>query len=87
MSENPQPRATAADIEIVERGKRANKPGDLGVVVPSEVRVNGHPVLTPKGYPVTVHEIEVGGEPDAVQVTLTLLARRVSVGYEPVTED
>lgn len=71
-------KAEAADIEIIER---TDQPDPL-LIIPSEVRINGRPVLCPEGHDVTVHEIDLASR-DAVMVTLTLFARRVTIGTEP----
>jgi flagellar biosynthesis component FlhA len=73
VSDKPQ----GAVIEIIEK----NQPNELGVVVPQEIRINGQPLLSSSEYPIKVHEIELN-DGDLVLVTLTLFARRVSIGYE-----
>ena len=67
----------AAVIEIIER---TDSP-DPKVIVPNEIRINGRPVLAPADYPVEVHEISIDSS-DAVRVTLTLFAKRVTIGAE-----
>lgn len=72
----------AAVIEIVE--KSTGEPA-YGVIVPNDVRINGTSVLLPDiaDYPITVHELKIGGgEAEAVLVTLTLFAKRVSIHHE-----
>lgn len=73
-----------AVIEIVER--RHGKPnGSVGdeLVVPTEVRINGTTLLTPTDHPVKVHEMAVSPSgKDMVLVTLTLIAKRVTIGHE-----
>jgi hypothetical protein len=71
--------AAGAVIEIVERGPAGKN--RFGVIVPDEVRLNGIPLLMPKGKGVRVHEVTFPPE-DAVLVTLTLFARRVSIGAD-----
>ena len=65
-------------IEIIDR----NKPGDTlasTVCVPSDVRINGVSLLV-EDESVTVHEIDLKNL-DLVRVTMTFLARRVSIGF------
>jgi hypothetical protein len=72
----------AAVIEIVEK---APEPPAHGVIVPNDVRINGTSVLLPDlaDYPITVHELKIGGgEAEVVLVTLTLFAKRVTIGHE-----
>lgn len=69
-----RPKAEAAVIEIIEY---TDAPDPL-VIVPNEVRINGRPVLAPREHPVQVHEITLGAG-EAVQVTLTLFAKRVTI--------
>lgn len=68
----------AATIEIVER---TDDP-DPKVILPNEIRINGRAVLAPADDPVIVHEVAVSAE-DAVKVTLTLYAKRVTFAAEP----
>lgn len=74
-------RAEAAIVEIVER---TNDPDPM-VIVPNEIRINGHPILAPADQPVVVHEVEIKAM-DLVQVTLTLFAKRITVAAEPKAE-
>lgn len=67
-----------AVIEIIEKREGTNK---HGTIHPNEIRINGKPVLTPRDHPVVVHEISMDGG-DLVQVTLTLFAKRVTIGSE-----
>jgi hypothetical protein len=71
------PTPEAATIEIIER---TNAP-DPGVIVPNEIRINGRPVLAPADNPVIVHELAISSD-DVVMVTLTLFAKRVTIGTE-----
>lgn len=71
---NPEP----CDIEILEI---ANDDRSEQFIVPNEIRINGHPVLAPADQPVIVHETSIDSH-DAVRVTLTLYARRVTIGHE-----
>lgn len=74
--------ARGAVIEIVE--KRRGPIGDsLGesTILPNEIRINGQSLLSPENAPVVVHEIALS-ERDLVQVTLTLIARRVEIKVE-----
>lgn len=74
----PQP----AVIDIIER-RRSQPAGAFGedITVPTEVWVNGTRLLTSAERPIRVHEMLVGGNgKDLVEVTLTLIANRVTVG-------
>lgn len=68
----------AAVIEIVEK---TDQEPQYGVIFPNEVRINGAPLLVPDGESVVVHEIGIPAN-DFVKVTLTLFARRVTIGAE-----
>lgn len=73
--------ATGAVIEIVEvRRSAAEGVGDE-IVVPNDVRINGQSLLCPADHPVTIHEVGIGAH-ELVQVTLTLLAKRVVIEQE-----
>ncbi len=81
---NEPPRA--CDIEIIERVHGKPAAGEcagqgVGIVIPNEIRINGHPVLAPNDKPVIVHEIRAD-ERTAVQVTVTLFARVISIREE-----
>jgi transcription elongation factor Elf1 len=76
--EPPMEQPTAAVIEIIERGATTDDTTGGSVVMPNEIRINGHPVASPADKPVIVHEMAVTGD-ELVQVTLTLFARRVSI--------
>jgi hypothetical protein len=71
----------AALVEIIER---TDDP-DPKVIVPNEVRINGIRLLCPSDDVVVLKETSVNGV-EAVQVTLTLYARRVVIGTEPKGE-
>jgi hypothetical protein len=77
MAETP----TAAVIEIIERGKTTDDTLGGSVIVPTEIRINGHAVAAPADKPVIVHEISMTGN-ELVSVTLTVFARRVSIRAE-----
>lgn len=71
-------------LEIIEM--LPGGPGDWDspggrVTVPTQIRLNGQPLMARAGAPVKIHEIEVA-ERDAVYVTITLIARRVVIGQE-----
>jgi hypothetical protein len=72
---------TAAVIEIIERGRAADDTLGGSVIVPNEIRINGHPVAAPADKPVIVHEMNVASD-ELVSVTLTLFARRISIRAE-----
>jgi hypothetical protein len=80
----PARRAEAAYVEIVERVPfdQLGTAVERGIVMPTEVRINGAPLLCPKDDPVEIHTIRIGE--DAVKVTLTLWARMIKVGHEHV---
>ncbi|QVJ03050.1 hypothetical protein KGD82_13530 [Nocardiopsis eucommiae] len=65
-------------IEIIEKH---TDPNDPAIILPNEIRINGTPVLAPAEDPVIVHEMDVKNR-DAIKVTLTLYARRVTMGAE-----
>ncbi|MBO2461150.1 hypothetical protein [Actinomadura violacea] len=67
-----------ADIEIIER---AAGQVDPRVILPDDIRINGRSVLAPSDAPVRVHDITMNHD-ELVQVTLTLFARRVTIGHE-----
>ncbi|MET7429624.1 hypothetical protein ABZT16_11580 [Streptomyces flaveolus] len=71
-----------AVIEIIEKG-RATSDANIGdsVIVPNDVRINGQSLLASAEDPVIVHEVSTRAD-DLVRVTLTLLARRVSIRAE-----
>lgn len=73
---------TGADIELVEHvGPEDFREIDaLGVIKPNTVRINGMPVLTVKGQPITVHPVSLNDSDN--KVTLTLYARSVRIALE-----
>lgn len=78
--------ARGALIEIIEkRATTSDATAGDSVIVPNEIRINGQPLLAPDDKPVIVHEIATYPS-DAVYVTLTLIARRVSIRAEHDTE-
>lgn len=73
------PKATAAVIEVVERGIDSS---ELGVVKPNEIRINGVPILVP-----TEDFLEIEGLDDsrviganALIVSIRMYARRILIG-------
>jgi hypothetical protein len=71
---------TAAVIEIFQTSPERTDDTLAGsVIVPDRVCINGHPVLTQGG--IKVHEINIplGMHSELLQVTVTLLARRVII--------
>lgn len=74
--------ARGAVIEIIERGATSDDtiPGST-VIVPNEIRINGQPLLSPRECPVKVHEMNIE-DSSLVCVTLTLMARRISIRAE-----
>jgi hypothetical protein len=76
---SPQP--TAAVIEIVERARKTDDTLGGSVIVPNEIRINGHPVLVAEGG-IKIHEMNLGTNNEAMLVTLTLFARRVVIAAE-----
>jgi hypothetical protein len=75
-----QPRG--AIIEIIEKGATTSdeSPGK-SIIVPNDVRINGQSLLASADDPVIVHEVTTRAD-ECVRVTLTLLARRVSIRAE-----
>ncbi|MEU8726805.1 hypothetical protein [Streptomyces antimycoticus] len=69
-------------IEIVEKG-RATSDATIGdsVIVPNDIRINGQSLLASADDPVILHEVSTRAD-ELVRVTLTLLARRVSIRAE-----
>jgi hypothetical protein len=74
------PPLIAAVIEVIERGRATDDTLGGSVVLPTEVRINGHPVPTSGG--VKIHEIELPVGRELAQVTFTLVARRITVAAE-----
>ena len=74
--------ARGAVIEIIEhRREPIGDSLDESVIVPNDIRINGQSLLSPAGSPVIVHEIALEDR-ELVQVTLTLIARRIEVKAE-----
>lgn len=78
---------TFAIVEILERNAAGVGHGfdeTVPVVVPTEVRVNGQSLYTSAEHPIRVESIETGGSSGGtlVEVTLTLIARRVVIAHE-----
>jgi hypothetical protein len=71
-----------AVIEIVEKG-RVTSDATIGdsVIVPNDIRINGQSLLASADDPVILHEVSTRAD-ELVRVTLTLLARRVSIRAE-----
>jgi hypothetical protein len=72
------PKTEGAIVEIIER---TDIP-DPSVIVPNEVRINGASLYASADDPVVVHEVSSSAQ-DVVRVTLTLLAKRVTIGAQP----
>jgi len=71
-----------AIIEIIEKG-RATSDATIGesVIAPNDIRINGQSLLASADDPVILHEVSTRAD-QLVRVTLTLLARRVSIRAE-----
>jgi hypothetical protein len=67
--------AQGADIEIIERCTTAPL-----VIVPNAVRINGVEMLIPEDTTIQVSEIS---SDSLVTVTVTLIARSLSIRHEP----
>ncbi|MER5461660.1 hypothetical protein ABT010_13420 [Streptomyces sp. NPDC002668] len=67
--------AQGADIEIIERSKDATS-----AIVPNAVRINGYEMLIPEDTSIQVSEISSSS---LVTVTVTLIARSLSIRHEP----
>lgn len=74
----------AVTLEVVEQTKTEPTSGAATVLVPTEVRLNGVPVLCPEGHSVVVHEMNLGDN-DAAYVTLTMFVKKLTISHE-VTE-
>lgn len=80
-------RARPALVEIVERRHNTTSQAEVdrmtggGYIKPNEVRINGTPVAVPRDSEIFVSELK--SENDAVQVSMTMFARRVVVAAEP----
>ena len=62
-----------ADIEIIDQSSGGP------VLVPTKVRINGIEIPIPSGTKIRVHDIS---EDEAVTVTLTMFARRITIAAE-----
>jgi hypothetical protein len=67
--------AHGADIEIIERCTTAQS-----AIVPNAVRINGVEMLIPEDTTIQVSEIS---SDSLVTVTVTLIARSLSIRHEP----
>lgn len=74
------PPPTAAVIEIIDPGHTTDDTPGGSLIIPSELRINGHRVLTCRGG-VKIHEISVPGH-DMATITVTLPARRITIAAE-----
>lgn len=72
---------SGAVVEIVEKDAATADSGGGSVIVPNDVRINGQSLLASADEPVVVHQVSTNAD-DCVRVTLTLLARRVSIRAE-----
>lgn len=71
--------ARAAVIEIVEQLHEPSTDSLSGsLICPTEVRINGQPLLCSADHPIKVHEITFPPT-EAVMVTLTVFAKRIEV--------
>lgn len=84
------------NIEIVERVLPGTLPRavEVGLIVPSQVRLDGTPIACPRGEPIVIHEIAVNDvespshrDQVPVKVSLTLWARSVRIGFEEIEAD
>jgi hypothetical protein len=73
--------ARGAVIEIIERGRATDDTLGGSIIVPDEIRINGHALLSSAEHPIKVHGVEIE-HPDLVYVTVTLLARRLTIAAE-----
>lgn len=81
MADARKPEPLGAVIEIIERDSTTDDTSGGSVIVPNDVRINGQSLLASADDPVIVHEMSTRGD-DIVRVTITLLARRVSIRAE-----
>lgn len=79
--DGPRDLPPAAVVEIIERGARTDDTVSGSVVIPDEIRVNGHRLLVAEGG-IRVHEMTLGGSNEPLLVTVTLFARRVTIAAE-----
>lgn len=87
----PTPEQVSLDVELIERvlPGQLERALEVGVLIPSEIRLNGQPIKCPRGEPVTIHEIAVNtskdphhSQRDEVKVTMTFWARSVRMAFE-----
>lgn len=77
MSEKPR----ASVIEIIATGRQPAEDGAGSIIVPREVRINGVSVFTAdRENRIKVSDITLGS--DMVEVTLTLVARRLVIAAD-----
>jgi hypothetical protein len=74
-----------AVIEIIERGAKTEDTTGQSVIIPDDVRINGQSLLVDAESPLIVHEMKIDNN-SLVNVTLTLVARRVSIRAEHDTD-
>lgn len=68
-------------IEIWEEGASSGPGAGDTIFAPDMASIDGHRLLMPLGG-IRVHEMKLGNPDDPVLVTLTLYARRVTIGAE-----
>jgi hypothetical protein len=68
------PQRRGADIEIIDRHG-----GDASILTPSAVRINGVEVSIPSDATIQIGEIS---DSEAVTVTITMFARRITIAAE-----
>lgn len=74
--------ARGAIIEIIEKdATTSDDSAGRSIIVPDDIRINGQSLLSSADDPVVVHEVSTRAD-ECVRVTLTLLARRVSIRAE-----
>ncbi len=72
---------TFAVVEIIETGDEFDP--NVPVIIPNEVRINGQSLYTSAEHPIRVESVEIAGAGNSlVEVTLTLIARRVTIAHE-----
>lgn len=89
-------RAEPVSIEIVERvlPGTLRRAVEVGLIVPTQIRLDGKPIACPRGEPVVIHDIAVNdvkspsnSDQVPVKVTLTLWARSVILDFEEMDAD
>ncbi|RZT87477.1 hypothetical protein EV383_4402 [Pseudonocardia sediminis] len=80
------PRPQPAHIEILEYTPAQSGSGATGVLKANELRINGTPILCPKGETIRVHAMEFNqadgyrdDQADLVKVTVTMFAHRILI--------